>query len=358
MDHGNAPPGQGTPDDGHKAHDHHDHHDHHEQLSRHGHHGHHNHRAQHDSHAHAGGHHHHGDPQSQAWSFAIAIALNAIFVVVEFGYGFVAHSTALMADAGHNLSDVLGLALAWGASVLVRSTPNSRFTYGLRGSSTLVALANAVFLLLTCGAIAWEALQRLWGAPEVNAGTVMTVAAIGILINGVSALLFMRSNETDLNRRGAYLHMASDAAISVGVVVSALLIRWTHWNWIDPVTSMIIVLVIVYGTWGLLSQSLLLALQAVPGHVDGAAIQAYLRRQDGIKDLHDLHIWGMSSTECALTVHLVMPGGYPGDAFVDRLRDELKESHGVQHATLQIELGTTLHACSLHDQGARKSGHA
>lgn len=312
--------------------------------------------AQHDDHERHDGHdhshheggHHHGDPSTQGRAFAIAIFLNSIFVVVEFGYGFFANSTALMADAGHNLSDVLGLALAWGAAILVRKAPSNRFTYGLRSSSMLVALANAAFLLVTCGAIGWEAVQRFWMPPEVNTITVIAVASVGIVINGFSALLFMKGSKGDLNIRGAYLHMAADAVISLGVVAAAILIRFTGWNWLDPATSVLIVAVIIYGTWGLLRESLHLALNAVPNHVDGAAVEAYLRGLAGVTDIHDMHIWGMSTTESALTVHVVVPQGYPGDVFVDAVTQTLRERFSVQHATIQVELGTTVHTCSLH----------
>lgn len=293
------------------------------------------------------GHHHHGDPSTQGRAFAIAIALNSIFVVVEFGYGYFANSTALMADAGHNLSDVLGLALAWGAAILARKAPSSRFTYGLRSSSTLVALANAAFLLVACGAIGWEAAQRFGTPPEVNTATVIAVASLGIVINGFSALLFVRGSKADLNIRGAYLHMAADAVISLGVVAAAILIRFTGWNWLDPATTMIIVAVIIYGSWGLLRESLHLALNAVPINVDAAAVQEYLRGLAGVTDTHDLHIWGMSTTESALTVHLVMPQGSPGDAFVDDIARTLEKQFAVHHSTIQVEFGTTSHTCSL-----------
>jgi len=267
---------------------------------------------------------------------------------VEAVYGYLSHSTALLADAGHNLSDVLGLALAWAAVVWSRKAPSQRFTYGLRSSSTLVALANAAFLLLTCGAIGWEAVQRLFAPPEVNTLTVMIVAAMGIAINGASALLLMRGSHSDLNMRGAYLHMVADAAVSLGVVVSAFLIRLTGWNWLDAASSLLIVLVIVRGSWGLLRASLQLALNAVPDHIDIAAIDRYLRTLPGVSDVHDLHVWGLSTSEVALTAHLVMPAGYPGDTILDTVRHRLHAEFRIHHATLQCEQGTTLHQCSLH----------
>jgi cobalt-zinc-cadmium efflux system protein len=308
----------------------------------------HNHEHDHSAHSHSCGHHHHGDPNNHGRAFVIAIALNSFFVVVEFAFGFVANSTALIADAGHNLSDVLGLILAWGAAILGRKAPNERYTYGLRSTSILAALANAMFLLLTCGAIAWEALQRFSQPPVVAGLTVTLVAAVGIVVNGLSAWLFMKGNKGDINIRGAYLHMAADAAVSLGVVVTGIAMIFTGWYWLDPVISMVIIIVIVIGTWGLLRESVQLALSAVPANIEMAAIDAYLRQRPGVTDIHDLHIWGMSTTENALTVHLVMPEGYPGDAFMDDIMQTLKESFSVHHSTLQIELGTTTHACSLN----------
>ena len=299
-----------------------------------------------DHHGHHG-HHHHGDPASQGRAFLIAIGLNSAFVAVEFGYGFIANSTALMADAGHNLSDVLGLMLALAANRLARRTPSERYTYGLRSTSILAALGNAALLLLACGAIGWEALQRFVAPPAVAGATVMAVAAVGIVVNGLSALLFMRGSAGDLNVRGAYLHMLADAAVSVGVVVTGLLIRNTGWYWLDPATSLVIVAVIVVGTWGLLRESLQLALNAVPSQIDVAAVAAYLRGLPGVTGIHDLHIWGLSTTESALTVHLVMPDGYPGDAAIDSITSTLGQRYAVHHSTLQVEQGTTRHACSL-----------
>ena len=314
----------------HSAHDHdHDHdHDH-----NHGH-----------SHWHG---HHHADPSTQGRALGVSIALNTAFVLVEAIYGYWAHSTALMADAGHNLSDILGLALAWAAVVWARRAPDLKFTYGLRSSSTLVALANAAFLLIACGAIGWEAVQRFWATPEVNTSTVMWVASIGILINGGSALMLMRGSSQDLNMRGAYLHMVGDAAISLGVVLAALLIRFTGWNWLDSVTSLVIVVVIVKSSWGLLRESLDLALNAVPAQVDAGAVGRYLRGVPGVTEVHDLHIWGLSTTENALTAHLVVPSGNLGDSVLDEISDHLRSHFSVHHSTLQCEQGTTAHQCAL-----------
>ena len=309
----------------------------------------HNHSHDHDhgGHSYSDGHHH-GVPNNHGRAFVIAIALNTTFVVIEFAYGFIANSTALMADAGHNLSDVLGLLLAWGAAVLARKTPSGRFTYGLRSTSILAALANAMFLMVACGAIAWEAIQR-FSEPPVVAGWIVTlVAGIGIVVNGLSAWLFVKGSKGDLNIRGAYLHMAADAAVSLGVAVAGVVMMFTGWYWIDPVISLAIVAAILIGTWGLLRESVQLALNAVPPHIDVAEVETYLRECAGVTDIHDLHIWGMSTTESALTVHLVMPEGYPGDAFMDGIMRTLKERYSVQHSTLQVEQGTTDHACVLH----------
>ena len=295
-------------------------------------------------------HHHHGDTNSRA--FAIAIVLNTVFVMVEFFYGIIANSTALMADAGHNLADVMGLLMAGGAAILARRAPSGRYTYGLRSTSILAALANAVFLLVACGAIAWEAVLRFSQPPAVAGNMVMAVAGIGIVINGLSAWMFVKGSHDDVNVRGAYLHMAADAAVSLGVVISAAIMLFTGWYWLDPAISLVIVAVIVTGTWGVLRDSLHLALSAVPANVELSEVESYLRQCKGVADIHDLHIWGMSTTETALTVHLVMPDGYPGDVFMDDIMHTLKERFSVQHSTLQVELGTTDHACTLHPQAA------
>ena len=287
----------------------------------------------------------------------IAILLNTGFVAVEFGYGVVANSTALMADAGHNLADVLGLFVAWGAAVLARKAPSGRFTYGLRSSSILAALVNAMFLLVACGAIAWEAIQRFAQPPVVAGLTVSGVAAVGIAVNGLSAWLFMKGRKDDLNIRAAYLHMVADAAVSLGVVIAGGVIHLTGWHRLDPAISLAIVAVIVAGTWGLLRESVQLALNAVPANIDAPAVEAYLRGRPGIASLHDLHIWGMSTTESALTAHLVIPDGYPGDAFMDELMCTLKERFFIQHSTLQVERGTTEHACALQPGRAAAHGH-
>ncbi|MCJ9429450.1 cation diffusion facilitator family transporter [Kordiimonas marina] len=308
------------------------------------------------SHDHGIGHsHHHGDPADHSRAFVIAILLNSVFVVTEFAYGFIADSTALMADAGHNLSDVLGLILAWGAVSLAQKAPNARYTYGLRNSTILAALANAIILLFACGGIAWEAISRFAAPPEVAGATVTTVAGIGIIINSLSAWLFMKGSKHDLNIRGAYLHMAADAAVSLGVMVAGLVMMKTGWYWLDPVFSLVIVAVILFSTWRLLKESLALAMAAVPASIDAASVTDYLKAQTGVSDVHDLHIWGLSTTESALTVHLVMPDGHPGDVFIDTVTSGLNSRFAISHATLQIENGTTEHTCSLIPKG--KSAH-
>lgn len=308
----------------------------------------------HHDHDHPHGHdHHHGVMSGHGRAFAIAIVLNAVFVTIEFGYGFAAKSMALVADAGHNLSDVLSLVLAWGATLMARRQPDGRYTYGLRSSSILAALANAVLLLVACGAIAWEAVERFWQPPPVAGVTVSVIAGIGIVINGLSAWLFMKGSKHDLNIRGAYLHMAADAVISLGVVLTGLAMLFTGWYWLDPVISLVIVMVIVVGTWGLLRDSLRLALSAVPAHVDVAAVEHYLAALPGVSDVHDLHIWGLSTTETALTVHLVMPGGCPGDEFLEEVVEALEQRFAIHHSTVQIEQGESQHACAL----AHKHAH-
>ena len=275
-------------------------------------------------------------PASFGRAFALGVALNLGYVVVEAIYGILGHSVALLSDAGHNLSDVLALSVAWLASVLVRRAPTERFTYGLRGSSILAALFNAMFLMATVGAISWEAIKR-FGAPEPVAGaTVMAVAAIGILVNGVTAYMFAGGKD-DINLRGAFLHMVSDAAVSAGVIAAGFVILMTGWVWLDPLVSLIINGVIVWATWDLLTGALRMAMAAAPENIDPAKVRAFLLTQPGVAGVHDLHIWAMSTTETALTCHLVMPEGHPGDAFLHRLCDQLAERFRIGHATAQIE---------------------
>jgi len=296
-----------------------------------------------------GGHHHHQAPRAgQGRTFALAVGLNLVIVAVQAVYGFLAHSTALLADAGHNLSDVLGLLLAWGAVWLGTRQPSSRYTFGLGSSSILASLANAALLLFACGAIVLEAIQRLLNPAPVAGFDVFVVATLGLMVNGFSAWLFMRGSKEDLNVRGAFLHMAADAAISAAVAVSGLAILYTGWSWIDPVMSLIVVSVIVYGTWGLGRDAMRLAMAAVPSTVDMPRIERYLSDLPGVDDVHDLHVWALSTTENAMTVHLVMRQGHPGDTFVDGVVKTLRDDYAMHHATLQVELGTTEHRCALH----------
>jgi len=298
--------------------------------------------------SHSDHNHHHEIPKDFGRAFVIAIVLNSGFVAIEFTYGWMANSTSLMADAGHNLSDVLGLALAWGASILAKKAPNGRYTYGLRSSSILAALANAMFLMVACGAIAWEATLRISEPPVVAGITVMLVAGVGIAINGFSAWLFMRGRKGDMNIRGAYLHMAADAAVSLGVLIAGLAMSLTGWYWLDPVTTLVITVITVVATWGLLRESVQLALNAVPSNIQISEVEAYLRQCAGVANIHDLHIWGMSTTESALTVHLVIPDNYPGDAFIDEIGQVLKDRFSIEHSTLQIEQGTSSHTCAIN----------
>lgn len=299
--------------------------------------------AHHDHHGHG---HAHAAPESFGRAFAVGTILNLAFVAVEAAYGVISGSMALLADAGHNLSDVVGLVMAWGAYALGRRAPSERFTYGLRSSSILAALANAVLLLVAVGAIAWEAVLRIFNPVPVGEITMMLVAGVGIAINIGTALLFASGRKGDLNIRGAYQHMAADAAVSLGVVVAGGLILLSGWQWIDPVVSLLIAVVIVWGTWSLLRESLDLALHAVPPGIDAAEVRTYLASRPGVSGVHDLHIWPMSTTETALTAHLIMPAGHPGDAFLVRLRHDLAHDFRIGHATVQIEIGDA-HACEM-----------
>ncbi len=310
----------------------HDHdHDHHQDHAHHDHH-----------HDHAHGHHHgHGGPghshapASFGAAFAIGAAANALFVAVQVGFGIAAGSVALLADGLHNAGDVLGLLAAWGASGMGRWRPTARHTYGWGRSSILAALGNAVVLLLGCGAIGLEALQRFGHPAPVATGTVMAVAALGVVVNGGSALLFMRGGAKDLNVRAAFLHLAGDAAVSLGVVAAAGAIRLTGWTWLDPVTSLLIVAVITWSTWGLLRQSVELAMDAVPRGVDAAAVRQALAALPAVTEVHDLHIWALSTTRNAATAHLVSAA--PGPDLVERACGLLQERFGIDHATVQIE---------------------
>lgn len=296
----------------------------------------------HAGHGHQQGHgHSHGQhshtPASFGQAFAIGIALNIGFVAIEAVFGFWSGSVALLADAGHNLSDVLGLAIAWGGSALSRTPPSKRFTYGLSGSTILAALLNALLLLVAIGAIALEAIQRIGNPAPVPGGIVAGVAAAGIVVNLTTAMLFARGRHDDLNIRGAYLHMASDAAVSAGVLVAGLLIWRFGIVWIDPVVSLAIAALIFWQTWGLLRESVEMSLAAVPRGIDYDNIAEALAALPGVSAVHDLHIWPMSTTQTVLTTHLLMPGGHPGDTFLIETQAMLHDRFGIGHATIQIE---------------------
>ncbi|MXP25771.1 cation diffusion facilitator family transporter [Altererythrobacter indicus] len=304
---------------------------------------------QHGHHGHSHGHgHHHGHvhaPANYGRAFAIGVVLNSVFVIVEAGFGIISGSMALVADAGHNLSDVLSLLIAWGASIASQRPPSARFTYGYKSSSILAAMGNAALLLIALGAILYETIQRFIAPAPVEGMTMIVVAGIGVLINTGTALLFMGGRKNDINIRGAFLHMAADALVSVGVVGAGLLILWTGTSWIDPVTSIIIVLVIAAGTWGLLKDSVKMGLLGVPEGIDEQEVSTYLGKLDGVDAIHDLHIWPMSTTETALTAHLVMPAGHPGDPFLHDVAHELEHRFGIGHTTIQVEMA--LGDCSL-----------
>ncbi len=286
---------------------------------------------------HGHGHQHGHEPASYDSAFALGTALNLGFVVVEAGFGLLANSVALLADAGHNLSDVLSLLLAWGAAWLTRRQPTRRHTYGFGSSSILASLINAVVLLIAVGAIGVEAIGRLAEPQPVAEGVVVWVAAAGVLVNGATALMFMRGRERDINIRGAYLHMASDAAVSLGVVAAGIVIGATGWFRLDPLASLVIGAVIVLGTLDLLRESIRLAMAGVPAGVDRAEVEAYLARLPGVRAVHDLHIWGLSTTDTALTAHLVRPGTGPDDEFLRDVAAELKARFRIGHSTIQVE---------------------
>ncbi len=280
-------------------------------------------------------------------AFAVGVALNLAFVAIEAGFGLWANSLALLADAGHNFIDVIGLTGAWVALLIARRLPSARFTYGLRGSTILAALANAMALLVTVGAIVWEALRRLTDPPPPNEMLMIWVALVGVLVNAGTALLLRHGRKHDINLRGAFLHMLADALVSVGVVLAGLAILWAGWLWLDPAVSLAIAVVIFIGTWGLLKEALRLSLHAVPAHIDPLAVKAYLQGLPGVREVHDLHIWGMSTTETALTAHLVVAGRHPGDGFLARVAETLQHDFRIGHTTLQIELADGEGACRL-----------
>jgi len=278
-------------------------------------------------------------------AFAIGVVLNLGFVLIEAAFGIWSNSMALVADAGHNLSDVLGLLIAWGAAAMTARPANRRFTYGFKASSILAALANAGLLLIATGAILIETIDRLFHPQPVPGLTMIVVAAVGIAINGLTAFLFAKGRKSDINVRAAFVHMAADALVSLGVVIAGALIVWTGRSWIDPLASLVIVLVIGVGTWGLLRDSVKMALLAVPDNIPEGEVRAYLAGLAGVTAVHDLHIWPMSSTETALTAHLVMPGGHRGDGFLHEVSEQLEHRFHIGHATVQVETGAHAEHC-------------
>jgi cobalt-zinc-cadmium efflux system protein len=298
----------------------------------------------HHDHDHSG-HGHAHTPKDFGTAFAVATALNFGLVTIQVFYGVSANSVALLADAGHNFADALGLLIAWGAHVLAASKPTRRYTYGFRSASILSALINGVILLIATGAIAWEALQRLFTPEPVSGVIVMIVAAVGIVVNGVSAWLLLSGQKGDLNIRGAFLHLLGDAAVSAGVVAGGAAILFTGWNWIDPAVSLVVSAVIVWAAWGLLAESANMSLNAVPASINPNEVKHFLEQLRGVSAVHDLHIWAMSTTETALTGHLVMPKGHPGDEFLGQTCEALHHRFKIGHATLQIEVSAE--ACKL-----------
>jgi cobalt-zinc-cadmium efflux system protein len=316
---------------------HHHHHDHgcnHDHGHKHGH-----------GHGHSHGHHHAHASHDEA--FAVGIVLNIAYVFACVFYGFASHSLSLIADAGHNLGDVLGLLLAWMGSWLSRRPPSRTRTYGLGRSSILASLVNAVMLLVATGGIAWTAATRLFTPVHIDTHIVMKVAAVGILINTGTALMFLRGSDKDINIRGAFLHMAFDAGLSLGVLISAFAIRHTGWQWLDPAVSLVIVAVVASECFRMLREAVNLTLDAVPAGIDRGGVEEFLKGLPGVIGVHDLHIWPISTTSVALTAHLVQPEGHADDAWLFAAGVTLNEKFGIDHPTLQVERGTDPHACKL-----------
>ncbi len=315
--------------DGHACHDHDHDHDH--------------------DHGGPGHHHHHYSPEDIEGNrmFVVAILLNLMFVVVEIVFGIRASSLSLLADAGHNFGDVLGLIASWVAMWMMRRSPTPRFTYGLRSTTILAALANAMLLMVAVGGVGWEAILRFSAPRPVDGEVTMVVALAGVAVNLVSAVFLLRGDQHDLNRKSAFLHMASDAVVSLGVAFGGWLVIRTGLSWLDPLVSLLVAALILVGTWGLFRESVKLVLQGVPATIDPLAVRHYLEQLGQVAAVHDLHVWAMSTSENALTAHLVTPGGHPGDVFLNHVADELAERFHIQHATLQIELGNAGASCRL-----------
>lgn len=308
-------------------------------------------------HSHDDGHAHHGHghghaPDRFGRAFAVGTALNLAFVVAEATFGVLAGSIALIADAGHNLGDVLGLFGSWGAHTAARREPTSRFTYGYGRASILAALGNAIVLLITVGGIAWEAIVRLVHPTEVASLTMIAIAVVGIAVNGVTAFLFAAGRKGDLNIRSAFVHMAADAGLSAAVAVAGLAIYLTGWQWLDPAASLLVCGVIVWSTWGLLRQSVAMSMDAVPDGIDAAKVQATLEALPGVIEVHDLHVWSLSTRRIALTCHLLMPTGHPGDAFIVDICELMQRRFGIEHTTVQIETDVTTECRMVHEHVA------
>jgi len=286
-----------------------------------------------------GHHHHHPAPNSYNRAFAWAVSLNLLFVVVQAIYALKANSMGLLADAVHNFGDVLGLMLAWGASWLLTKASKARYSYGYKRTTILAAIANALLLVASSALIAYESILKLLNPVVVDETIVIVVAVIGTIINASTALLFMRGRHDDLNIKGAFLHLAADALLSIGVAIAGVIILFTGWMWIDPLVGLAIVVTILLGTWGLLRDSVNLILDAVPHNVDGPAVRAYLEKITGVTEIHDLHIWGLSTTDTALTAHLVMPNATLTDEDYERINEKLKHQYNIGHVTLQVETG-------------------
>jgi cobalt-zinc-cadmium efflux system protein len=289
-------------------------------------------------------HTHHATNYNRA--FAIGVALNSIYIFVEAGFGFGYNSLALLADAAHNLSDVAGLLMAWAGYYLSRLKPTSKYTYGWRSSSIVAAFVNSVLLLVVVGGLTWEAVERLSSPVDVPGNIIMVVAGIGVLINGLTALLFFKGCQGDINLRGAFMHMTADAAVSLGVVLGGWLTMTFTYAWIDPFLTLVVAVVILLGTWQLFNESSSMMLQAVPAGIDAEGVERFLLEQPEVEGMHDLHIWAMSTTETALTCHLIVPNLEHADEFLKRVCSELHRSFGIEHSTLQIERSADL-ACPL-----------
>jgi cobalt-zinc-cadmium efflux system protein len=293
--------------------------------------------AGHAGHPHHGHKHHHAPPARMTTAFVVGIVLNVSFVVLGVIAGVIAHSTALLADAAHNMGDVLGLGAAWGATILARRSRTERRTYGLRRTTILAALANGGLVLFAIGGVVWEAIQRLGAPPPVDGAVVAIVAAIGVLLNGIAALMFVRGRDKDMNIRGAFLHLAADAVVSAGVVVAGIVVWTTGWAWIDPAVSLLVSLIILRGTWALVREAMDLLLDAVPGHIDPVAVEAYLAGLPDVTGVHDLHIWSMSTTEVALTAHLIVPWETCSPRMLAEIANDLERRFHIGHVTIQLE---------------------